>query len=143
MILNTTIILEQVCTKDPNKPNTNPLKIKQEKQAKYALEKEKKLQEQVAVIFKDTKYYKNFQESALPEQKTPEQIAKEEEDKKRESEAEKLRMHQIKKTFSSALGGSIGYAAGKTGIETGMNLIGKGAVTAADLVGRGIKHLIT
>jgi hypothetical protein len=128
MLLNTKIILEQVLVKE-NKdiPNTNPLKIKNDLLEAESIEKEKELQEKVAVIFKDKKYYKNFQESALGEPvkqaKTPEEIA----DEKAEKAKDKQTAIELKKAALSAAGGAFGYAlpnaiisvAGK-GIEYGV-----------------------
>lgn len=135
MILNTKIIHEQINIKDTSKENINPLKIKQDLQEAANNQKEADLQARVATIFKDKKYYKNFQETALQQVKTPEQIAQEKEEK------EKARQDKLVlgKTAASAVGNAFGYALPNTIVGLGI----KGLGWAGEKIGQGIHNLMT
>jgi len=107
MILNTREILSEVTAK-PLSESKNPLYLKEIEDQKRKDLQEKKLQEQVAMIFRDPKYFKPFQETALsaanitpPKPETPEEKVQ----RLKEKEEDKRRNHELKKIGVSTLMG--------------------------------------
>jgi len=132
MILNTREILSEVTTK-PLSESKNPLYLKEIEDQKRRDLQEKKLQEQVAMIFRDSKYFKPFQETALtttnitpPKPETPEERAQ----RLKEKEEDKKRNHELKKIGVSTLMGTAGAVAGREVVNTGFNLAGRGLAWA-------------
>jgi ABC-type polar amino acid transport system ATPase subunit len=129
MILNTNIILEQVKYKKILTENTNPLVLRDQKLALEKEQKEKKLQEQIALIFKTPKFYT---EAVIPSNteetisETPEEKKKRIEDEKKERMQNKLLAHQTTREIGKATGGAIGYGLGAEAIKSGVALAGKG-----------------
>lgn len=121
MILNTKTILETIIS-DKSK-NPNPLVLKEQQKIQESIEKEDKLQAQVAIILKDP-YYRQFQESAIPKQaETPEDETPAQRDERIKKELlEKQLKNQSKNT---AINAGINVF-GKQVFDTGINLAGKG-----------------
>jgi hypothetical protein len=131
MILNTKTILEEVTISTKTK-NPNPLVLKEQRLLQESIEKEDKIQSQVAMIFKDTKYYKPFQEAVItipitttPENETDEQKKKRLEEEKKEKQDDKILKHQTIRAIGAPIGSSLGYAIGQEAIKTGVGLATK------------------
>jgi len=124
MILNTKIILDQVKDKKILTENTNPLVLRDQKLVLEQEQKELKLQEQIALIFKTPKFYT---EAATDiETETPEEKKKRLEEEKLERQQSKLLAHQTAREIGKATGGAVGYGLGAEAIKTGVSIASKG-----------------
>jgi hypothetical protein len=114
----------------------NPIILKELETQKRLEDQEAKLQEQVATIFKDKKFYSQFQENALNE--TPEERQKRIETEKQEKAKRRQETVNTANMFAKTLGGPFMYAAGQTltntSIQKGAELIGKGASLAGHYI---------
>ena len=88
MFLNTNLIKDSVLSKNIITESVNPILQIDQRLESIKLEKERKLQEQVAMIFKDRNYYKRFQESVLPTPLTEKQLKKKADQEEIEAEKE-------------------------------------------------------
>jgi hypothetical protein len=132
MILNTQFILNEIKTEKVKK--LNPLQERDQKISLEEQEKEQKIQQQVAMIFKDKAYYKPFQEAAIQSNvipnETPEERAKRLADDRKERLASKQMAHQT----AQVLGRSAVYGATNTLLGHGLNLAGKGITHGVNAV---------
>ena len=136
MILNTQFILSSIREEKEETKKLNPLQERDQQISLQEQEKERKLQQQVSMIFKD-KAYKPFQESALSTQ-NPVKIETPEEKQKREEREERLMnkkmAHQTAQIVGGAFARSAGYGAANTLIGHGLNLAAKGVTHGVNAV---------
>jgi len=136
MILNTREILSEVTAK-PLSESKNPLYLKEIEDQKRRDLQEKKLQEQVAMIFRDSKYFKPFQETALTtanitpsKPETPEERLKRKEFEAEQRRRNKINNAQIASMVTRPIASGIGMGIGAGALNTGINLAAKGITYA-------------
>jgi len=136
MILNTREILSEVTAK-PLSESKNPLYLKEIEDQKRRDLQEKKLQEQVAMIFRDSKYFKPFQETALttanitpPKPETPEEKAQRLKDddikKKKDKEFNAHLISSVARPLVATATGSLGAGLGAGLVNAGIGATVKG-----------------
>lgn len=93
MFLNTNLIKDSVISKNIITENISPLILRDQQLQSIKIEKERKLQEQVAMIFKDRNYYKQFQEAViLTDEQMKKKAAKEELEAEKDSNSRRLKL---------------------------------------------------
>lgn len=114
MFLNTNLIKDSVLSKNIITESINPILQIDQRLESIKLEKERKLQEQVAMIFKDRNYYKRFQEAVLPKSPpmTDEEIQEKAARDKIEADEDRRNARQMKFGLKMAVGSGFMGTAG-------------------------------
>lgn len=127
MFLNTNLIKDSILSKNTLSEGVSPLILKDQQLEHIKLEKERKLQEQVSMIFKDPNYYKRFQEAVMPPGgiKPPEEekVVLTPQEKDRRAREDEVRAKQMGHATKNVVLGST--------ISAGINTIGGSLIRKA------------